>query len=48
VRRDENHLEVEGRVGAENIAVELERVDTSNMLLMTRGFHWINEAPFNR
>jgi hypothetical protein len=48
VRRDDNHLEVGGRVGADNIAVELERLDTSNMLLMTRGFHWINEEPFNR
>jgi hypothetical protein len=47
-RIDDSHLMLEGHVGAENLSVQLERVDASNMLLTTRGFHWITEQPFNR
>jgi len=28
--------------------VKLQRVDPSKTLLLSRGFHWINEVPFNR
>ena len=36
--------------GLEGSAVDarLRRIDTSKSLLTTRGFHWINEEPFNR
>ena len=29
------------------IRVKLSRLDESQFLLTNRGFHWINEAPFN-
>ena len=48
VRIDDNHLQLEGKVGLVRLSVQLERVETSNMLLLARGFHWINEQPFNR
>jgi uncharacterized membrane protein YphA (DoxX/SURF4 family) len=48
VRRNDSHLELAGPLGADHIAVQLERLDTRNMLLLTRGFHWISEVPFNR
>ena len=35
---------LEGKV----VHVELRYIDTAKSLLMTRGFHWINEEPFNR
>ena len=30
------------------LAATLHKVPTPPFLLTTRGFHWINEAPFNR
>jgi hypothetical protein len=30
------------------LAIRLEHFDESKTLLMSRGFHWINEVPFNR
>jgi len=47
-RVDDKHLRLEGRVGTENLAVEVERYQVDKALLMNRGFHWINETPFNR
>lgn len=48
VRRDDDHLDLDGQLGADHVSVQLERLDTRNTLLLTRGFHWINEVPFNR
>jgi uncharacterized membrane protein YphA (DoxX/SURF4 family) len=48
VRRGDHQLDLEGQLGADRVSVQLERLDTRNMLLLTRGFHWINEVPFNR
>ena len=47
-RIDDPHLTLEGGVGTEHLSAQLEYADTSKMLLVTRGFHWINETPFNR
>jgi uncharacterized membrane protein YphA (DoxX/SURF4 family) len=32
----------------DHLSVIMRRVDTSKFLLVSRGFHWINELPFNR
>jgi hypothetical protein len=34
-------------MGGSVLAVGLRRVDTSKLLLISRGFHWISEYPFN-
>jgi uncharacterized membrane protein YphA (DoxX/SURF4 family) len=47
-RLDDRHLQLEGKIGTENLRVRLERFDASKMLLVSRGFHWVNEEPFNR
>jgi uncharacterized membrane protein YphA (DoxX/SURF4 family) len=47
-RADAAHVELAGKVGAQAIAVRLQRFDPEQMLLVTRGFHWINDRPFNR
>jgi hypothetical protein len=47
-RRGDHQLELTGQLGADSISVQLEWMDTRKMLLVTRGFHWINEVPFNR
>jgi len=41
---DPDHLVLTG----DSLAVKLRKVDTSKFLLVNRGFHWINERPFNR
>ncbi|HEY6392026.1 MAG TPA: hypothetical protein VIX89_12155 [Bryobacteraceae bacterium] len=39
-----DHLVLTG----DGLAVKLRKVDRSKFLLVNRGFHWINERPFNR
>lgn len=41
---DPNHVTLEG----DGLTLRLRKVDTSKYLLMSRGFNWINERPFNR
>jgi hypothetical protein len=45
---DGDHLVLEGTMGFDTIRAELRKVDPSRFLLVSRGFHWINEVPFNR
>jgi hypothetical protein len=47
-RADAEHLGLAGKVGADALAVRFQRFEPQQMLLVTRGFHWISEAPFNR
>jgi len=37
-----------GKMGADSLIVKLKRYDERNFRLMNRGFHWINEYPYNR
>ncbi len=48
VRPDSAHLRVQGAWAADTLRVEMVRRDERDFLLMNRGFHWINEFPFNR
>ena len=45
---DDSHLQVEGKLDGSPMFARLRRIDTSQMLLNSRGFHWISEYPFNR
>src|SRR4051812_49048624 len=45
---DPAHLALEGTVDGENLRVKLELFDAHRTLLVSRGFHWLNEAPFSR
>lgn len=45
---DANHLVLTGALMNDTLAVKLRKVDPSKFLLVNRGFHWINERPFNR
>ena len=47
-RPNESTLTMEGLVNGERVSMRLTKVDTSKFLLINRGFHWINERPFNR
>jgi hypothetical protein len=39
---------LQGTLIADPLIVKLKRIDPAKFLLVNRGFHWINERPFNR
>lgn len=41
-------LTLRGSFAGAQLVVDLRRIDTENSLLMTRGFRWVNERPYNR
>ena len=41
-------LEVDGTVDGRHVHARLRRVELGELRLLTRGFHWINERPYNR
>ncbi|HKW10505.1 MAG TPA: hypothetical protein VJO33_09000, partial [Gemmatimonadaceae bacterium] len=41
-------LQLDGTLGGDSLHLRLHRVDESRFLLLSRGYHWINELPFNR
>jgi hypothetical protein len=41
-------LTLTGELGGSPLTAKLRRTDDPQFLLVKRGFHWINEAPFNR
>lgn len=43
-RPDTEHVVLQG----DSQVIKLKRIDPSKFLLVNRGFHWINERPFNR
>jgi hypothetical protein len=43
-----NWVRLSGHIARRRIEVRLHRVDESKFLLLSRGFHWITEYPFNR
>ncbi len=47
-RPDADHVALTGKLGADTLSIRLRKVDPSRFLLVNRGFHWINELPFNR
>ena len=47
-RSDAEHVLLEGTLVNDALVIKLKRMDPSKFLLVNRGFHWINERPFNR
>lgn len=41
-------LVLNGNMGADSVKIQLKRKDPGEFILMSRGFHWINETPYNR
>jgi len=42
---DPEHLDLAGELGGKLVVAQMKK---KNFLLETRGFHWVNETPFNR
>jgi uncharacterized membrane protein YphA (DoxX/SURF4 family) len=47
-RVGENELILEGDMDSHKVHMHLQLVDLKKFLLVSRGFHWIQEYPFNR
>jgi hypothetical protein len=45
---DAEHLILEGTLDGRKLRMETRLFDRNNFLLVTRGFNWIQERPFNR
>lgn len=46
--RADSGLTVTGTLDADAVRATLRRVDETKFLRVSRGFHWVNEVPFNR
>src|SRR5580658_8073823 len=47
-RAAEDQLTLDGTMDSHKMHMQLELVDLNKFLLVSRGFHWIQEYPFNR
>jgi hypothetical protein len=47
-RPDADHLILSGKLEGSPATIRLRKIDTATFLLLSRGFHWINENPINR
>jgi uncharacterized membrane protein YphA (DoxX/SURF4 family) len=47
-RRTPDQLTLDGDVDGHKTHLQLKRVDRNKFLLVNRGFHWVQEYPFNR
>ncbi len=44
---DKDHVVLQGTLVKDALTVKLRRLDSSRFLLVSRGFHWVSEYPFN-
>ncbi len=47
-RPDADHLTLAGTLANGDLSVRLRKIDPASFRLLSRGYHWINEFPFNR
>jgi len=45
---DDEHRRFTGTLEGATLDVKVRRLHADDFLLMNRGFHWVNEVPFNR
>jgi hypothetical protein len=45
---DSSHLVLKGTYKADTVYIVMKKFDEKKSLLLSRGFHWINEVPFNK
>jgi len=45
---DSTSLTIEGILNKDSLRIKLKRKSENQFLLVSRGFHWVNESPFNR
>lgn len=45
---DDDHVRISGKVADDDLVAEVERLKAGDLPLVSRGFHFVNEFPFNR
>jgi len=45
---DKEHVQLNGIFHGDSLQITLKRIDLNSFTLMSRGFHWINEYPYNQ
>ena len=45
---DAAHLVFTGKLDNDSVYILMQKIDFNKMRLINRGFHWINEYPYNR
>ncbi|WOI21984.1 DoxX family protein [Nonlabens ulvanivorans] len=45
--QDSTHFKIKGLLDQDSLEVHFKAIDKDKMLLVNRGFHWVNETPFN-
>ena len=45
---DPEHLLIEGPFDGASLNIRLRKIDPASFLLVSRGFHWLNEFSYNR
>jgi hypothetical protein len=46
-RNGNDELLIDGTLGTDAVHMQLSRTDVSRFRLVNRGFHWVQEFPFN-
>jgi uncharacterized membrane protein YphA (DoxX/SURF4 family) len=46
--KDSLYLTLTGKIGGDSVFIKLKRFDENRFRLVSRGFHWVNEYPYNR
>jgi len=47
-RPSPDRLILDGMIGKHTLCMQTKLVDHTKFLLLSRGFHWVQEVPFNR
>jgi hypothetical protein len=47
-REGADHMTLQGQMGSQKVDMQLSRMERSKFLLVSRGFHWVQDYPFNR
>jgi hypothetical protein len=45
---DNRHLTLSGDANGKNMEIKLHKINREDFVLVNRGFHWVNEIPFNQ
>ena len=47
-RLGEKSLQIQGDLAGARVEAVCDRIEARDFLLLSRGFHWVNESPFSR
>lgn len=45
---DSSHYILQGKLKDDSVLIVMQKVNLGQLRLINRGFHWINEYPYNR